>query len=56
MSFEIVMQAMRRIPRSKGHLPEKFKANQLPALNSNRSLAERSPPAPATRLSVSAVL
>jgi hypothetical protein len=33
------MQAMRRIPGSKGHLPEKFKTIELPALSRNRSLA-----------------
>jgi transitional endoplasmic reticulum ATPase len=39
MSFEIAMQAMRRIHGSKGHLPEKIKAIQLSALNRNHSLA-----------------
>jgi hypothetical protein len=39
MSFEIAMQAMRRIQGSKGHLPGKIKAIQWPALNRNRSLA-----------------
>jgi transitional endoplasmic reticulum ATPase len=39
MSFEIAVQAMRRIQGSKRRLPEKIKAFQLPALNRNRSLA-----------------
>jgi len=39
MSFEIAMQAMRRMQGSKGRLPGKFKTIGLRALSRNRSLA-----------------